>query len=99
MHSSFTYDSQQLERAQVAINREVDIQTSVYSYSSILLMLQNRPGGGGVNDILLPKGPALLLWGFPHLLGLPCLLPGRDVSQGQRLVKRKGILYLKVIHT
>ena len=34
--------------------------------------------------------------GVPHpILGSPSLPPGKDVSQCQRLVKRKGIIYLK----
>ena len=33
--------------------------------------------GVGENDILLPNGPTLVLWGVPHpVLGLPCLQPG-----------------------
>ena len=57
-------------------------------------MLQNRPGVGG-NDILLPNGPALVLRGLPPtpaILGSPCPPPRKDVSQCQRLVKRKRII-------
>ena len=33
--------------------------------------------GVGENDILLPNGPTLVLWGVPHpVLGMPCLQPG-----------------------
>ena len=53
--------------------------------------------GRGGDNILLPNGPPLLL-GSP-ILGLPCPPPGNDVSQCQRLVKRKGIIYSKVIQT
>lgn len=31
----------------------------------LVQVLQNRPRGGGVNDILLLKGPSLYLQGFP----------------------------------
>ena len=48
-----------------------------------------------MNDILLPNGPTLVLQGSPPILGLVCPLPGKDVSQCQRLLKRKGIIYLK----
>ena len=35
--------------------------------------------------------------GVPHpILGLPCLPPEKDISQDQRLVKRKGIIYAKI---
>ena len=39
---------------------------------------------GGVNNILLPNGP-----GVPPVLGSPCLPPGKDISQCQRLVKKE----------
>ena len=50
---------------------------------------------------LLPKGPSLLLRGSPLSLYLVRLAHhhGKDISQYQRLVKRKGIIYLKVIQT
>ena len=53
-------------------------------------------GAGGVNDILLLNGPTLVLQGSspPHCTRF-ALQPGKDVSQCQRLVKMKGIIYLK----
>ena len=61
--------------------------------------------GGVVHDKLLQKGSPLSVSGgsFPHahLLGSKCPPPEerKDVSQCQRLVKRKGIVYLKVTQT
>ena len=61
-------------------------------------VLQNRPRGG--KPYAITKRPPFFSGSLPrHLLGSPCPPPGRDISQGQRLVKRKGIIYLKVIQT
>ena len=55
---------------------------------------------GEVYDILLPKGPPVFLLGFPpHLEVCFACRQRKDVSQCLRLVKRKGIIYLKVIQT
>ena len=62
-----------------------------------------QTGGGGVHNILLRKGSPLSLSGGPppntHLLGLKCPPARKDVSQCQRLVKNKEIIYLKVTQT
>ena len=50
---------------------------------------------GGVHDILLPNGTPLCSGGPRPIVGSPCPPPGKDVSQCQRLVKRKGIIYSK----
>ena len=62
----------------------------------LLIMLQNGPVEGGwytFTDWISP------FFQGPPVLGLPCLLPGNYSFQCQRLVKRKGIIYSKVIQT
>ena len=56
-----------------------------------------RTDRGGVNDILLLNGLPLCAPGvtLTLVLGSPCLLPGKDISQCQRLAKREGIIYSK----
>ena len=65
----------------------------------MLKVLQNRPGGwvGGWTMIYYDQmDPPLCSGGAPpSVLGLPCPLPGKDICQCQRLVKRKRIIYLK----
>ena len=58
------------------------------------LMLQNRPVGGA-NDILLPKGPLLFLWGFPpHLLVSLCPPPEESrLSMPEISEKEKNYLF------
>ena len=62
-------------------------------------LLQNRMGWGRVNDLLLLKGPPLSPFcsrGLPpHTRFTLPAARGKTVSQCQRLVKRKGIIYLK----
>ena len=52
---------------------------------------------GRRGDILLPNGPHLLP--ASPVLGSPFPPPGNCSSQCQRLVKRKGIIYSKVIQS
>ena len=63
----------------------------------LLSLLQNRSGVGGVNDIKDPPfSPGVPP---PYQVRLACL-QRKDISQCQRLIKRKGIInYLKVIQT
>ena len=59
-----------------------------------IFLLQNRPGPGGVNNILLPKGlPPLSLWG-PPLLGSPCPPPEeRYLSMPETGEKERNYLF------
>ena len=50
--------------------------------------------GAGVNNILLPKGNPLSLWGPTHLLGSPCLPPQeRRLSMPEIGEKERNYLY------
>ena len=52
------------------------------AHTKIMVVLQNRPRSGDMNDILLPNGRTLVLRGPPRpVLGSPCPPPGKDVSQ------------------
>ena len=51
---------------------------------------------GGGEQYTIAKWTHPCAPGVPHpVLGSPCPPPGKDVSQCQRLVKRKGVIYLK----
>ena len=57
------------------------------------VLLHNGPMGR--DDILLPNGPPFSQG--PPVLDSPCPPPGNYGSQYQRLVKKKGIIYSKLI--
>ena len=64
---------------------------------NVSCLLQNKPGWGVGEQYTITEWTHPCAPGGPPnpILGSPCQLPGKDVSQCQRLVKRKGIFYLK----
>ena len=57
-------------------------------------VLQNRPRGRGVNDVLLPKDPPFFTGGPPHILGSLGLLPEeRHLSMPEIGEKERNYLF------